>query len=167
MQITFKKILATAGIMSCLFASSVFAATVTTTPEEDAFTQATAQKQNEAYDKSHGYANEGVRKTQQERSEEGWKEIHPDGKQPTQRERAEAGWKNQKKETVHKTQQERSEEGWKEIHPDGKQPTQRERAEAGWKNQKENEAVERDKQTQAEAVKANREYDKAHGYDNK
>lgn len=127
MQITFKKILATAGIMSCLFASSVFAATVTTTPEEDAFTQATAQKQNEAYDKSHGYANEGVRKTQQERSEE----------------------------------------GWKEIHPDGKQPTQRERAEAGWKNQKENEAVERDKQTQAEAVQANREYDKAHGYDNK
>ena len=127
MQITFKKILATAGIMSCLFASSVFAAAVTTTPEEDAFTQATAQKQNEAYDKSHGYANEGVRKTQQERSEE----------------------------------------GWKEIHPDGKQPTQRERAEAGWKNQKENKAVERDKQTQAEAVKANREYDKAHGYDNK
>ncbi|MBQ9635484.1 MAG: hypothetical protein IJV12_04630, partial [Acidaminococcaceae bacterium] len=105
--------------MSCLFASSVFAATVTTTPEEDAFTQATAQKQNEAYDKSHGYANEGVRKTQQERSEE----------------------------------------GWKEIHPDGKQPTQRERAEAGWKNQKDNEAVDRDKQTQAEAVKANREYD--------
>ena len=166
MQFKFKKTLVAAGIMSCLFAASAFAETVTTTVEEDAFTQATAQKQNEAYDKSHGYSNDGVRMTQQERSEEGWKEIHPDGKQPTQRERAEAGWKNQKPE-VHKTQQERSEEGWKEIHPDGKQPTQRERAEAGWKAQKENEAVERDKQTQAEAIKANQAYDEAHGYTDK
>ena len=127
MQFKFKKTLVAAGIMSCLFAASAFAETVTTTVEEDAFTQATAQKQNEAYDKSHGYSNDGVRMTQQERSEE----------------------------------------GWKEIHPDGKQPTQRERAEAGWKAQKENEAVERDKQTQAEAIKANQAYDEAHGYTDK
>ncbi len=160
-----KKSVAVVGMLSCLVVSPAFAERVTTTPEKDAFTQAAAIKQNKAYDQSHGYTNDGVRKTQKERSEEGWKEIHPDGKQPTQRERAEAGWKN-KKEEVRKTQQERSEEGWKKIHPDGKQPTQRERAEAGWKAAKENEAVERDKQTQAEALKSNREYDESHGYKN-
>ena len=161
----FRKSMAAAGVLACLIVAPAFTVSAAT-PEEDAFIQATALKENEAYDRAHGYANEGVRKTQRERSEEGWKEIHSDGMQPTQRERAEAGWKNQKQE-VRKTQQERSEEGWKKIHPDGKQPTQRERAEAGWKAEKANAAVEKDKQTQAEAVEANRNYDKAHGYDNK
>ncbi len=123
MQNGFRKSMAVAGVLACLIVAPAFTVSAAT-PEEDAFTQATALKENKAYDRAHGYANEGVRKTQQERSEEGWKEIHPDGKQPTQRERAEAGWKAEKA----------------------------------------NAAVEKDKQTQAEALKANREYDAAHGY---
>ncbi len=123
MQNGFRKSMAVADVLACLIVAPAFTVSAAT-PEEDAFTQVTALKENKAYDRAHGYANEGVRKTQQERSEEGWKEIHPDGKQPTQRERAEAGWKAEKA----------------------------------------NAAVEKDKQTQAEALKANREYDAAHGY---
>ena len=57
MKHVFKKSVVAAGILACLFASSAFAETVTTTPEQDKATQAAALEENKAYDASHGYTN--------------------------------------------------------------------------------------------------------------
>ena len=57
MKHVFKKSMMVAGVLACLFASSAFAQTVTTTPEQDKATQAAAVQANKDYDKVHGYTN--------------------------------------------------------------------------------------------------------------
>lgn len=52
-----KKSMMVAGVLACLFASTAFAQTVTTTPEQDKATQAAALQENKDYDKAHGYTN--------------------------------------------------------------------------------------------------------------
>ena len=97
-----------AGVLACLFASSAFAQTVTTTPEQDKATQTAAVQANKDFDAAHGYKNESAAEFKEEAAER-------------------------------KAEQKKSEL---------------------------NAAVERDKETQAEAVKENKDYDKAHGYTN-
>ena len=62
MKHVFKKSMMAAGILACLFASSAFAQTVTTTPEQDKATQAAAVQANKDYDAAHGYKNEAPAK---------------------------------------------------------------------------------------------------------
>ena len=62
MKHVFKKSMMAAGILACLFASSAFAQTVTTTPEQDKATQAAAVQSNKDYDAAHGYTNEAPAK---------------------------------------------------------------------------------------------------------
>ena len=57
MKHVFKKSMMVAGVLACLFASSAFAQTVTTTPEQDKATQAAAVQANKDYDGAHGYTN--------------------------------------------------------------------------------------------------------------
>ena len=57
MKHVFKKSMMAAGILACLFASSAFAQTVTTTPEQDKATQEAALEANRAYDAARGYTN--------------------------------------------------------------------------------------------------------------
>jgi hypothetical protein len=82
MKHVFKKSLIVAGVLACLAASSAFAQTVTTTPEQDKATQAAAAQQNKEYDKAHGYTNRApskaraasaVRKVRP--ADESWKEA--------------------------------------------------------------------------------------------
>ena len=108
MKHVFKKSMMVAGVLACLFASSAFAQTVTTTPEQDKATQAAAVQANKDYDAAHGYKNESAAEFKEEAAER------------------------------------KAEEKKAEL----------------------NAAVERDKETQAEAVKENKDYDKAHGYTN-
>lgn len=109
MKHVFKKSMMVAGVLACLFASSAFAQTVTTTPEQDKATQAAAVQSNKDYDAAHGYKNESAAEFKEEAAER-------------------------------KAEQKKAEL---------------------------NAAVERDKETQAEAVKENKDYDKTHGYTNK
>ena len=106
MKHTFRKSLAVAGILSCLFASAAFAEPAMITPEQDKATQEAALKTNKDFDKEHGYKNESAAEMKEEKKVE--------------KEKSEAAAKN-----------------------------------AAW---------EQDKETQAEAVKANQVYDAAHGY---
>lgn len=108
MKHVFKKSMMVAGVLACLSASSAFAQTVTTTPEQDKATQAAAVQANKDFDAAHGYKNESAAEFKEEAAEK-------------------------------KAEQKKAEL---------------------------NAAVERDKETQAEAVKENKDYDKAHGYTN-
>ena len=108
MKHVFKKSIIVAGVLACLVASSAFAQTVTTTPEQDKATQAAAVQANKDFDAAHGYKNESAAEFKEEAAEK------------------------------------KAEEKKAEL----------------------NAAVERDKETQAEAVKENKDFDKAHGYTN-
>ena len=103
-----KKSMMVAGVLACLFASTAFAQTVTTTPEQDKATQTAALQENKDYDASHGYKNEAAKELKKEAAE--------------------------KKEAQVKAEK--------------------------------NAAWERDKETQKEAVKENKDYDASHGYKN-
>ena len=56
-----KKSMMVAGVLACLFASTAFAQTVTTTPEQDKATQTAALQENKDYDAAHGYKNEAAK----------------------------------------------------------------------------------------------------------
>ena len=107
MKHVFKKSMMVAGMLACLFASSAFAQSVTTTPEQDKATQTAAVQANKDYDAAHGYKNESAAEFKKEAAEK------------------------------------KAEEKKAEL----------------------NAAVERDKATQAAALKANHDYDVARGYD--
>ena len=64
-----KKSMMVAGVLACLFASTAFAQTVTTTPEQDKATQAAALQENKDYDAAHGYKNESVKELKEEAAE--------------------------------------------------------------------------------------------------
>ena len=104
-----KKSMMVAGVLACLFASTAFAQTVTTTPEQDKATQTAALQENKDYDAAHGYKNEAAKELKKEAAE--------------------------KKEEQVKAEK--------------------------------NAAWERDKATQAAALKENKDYDAAHGYPTK
>ena len=111
-----KKSMMVAGVLACLFASTAFAQTVTTTPEQDKATQAAALKENKDYDTAHGYKNESVKQMKEEAAEK----------------KVEAAAKKEEQIKAEKN--------------------------AAW---------ERDKATQAAALKENKDYDAAHGYPTK
>ena len=64
-----KKSMMVAGVLACLFASTAFAQTVTTTPEQDKATQTAALQENKNYDAAHGYKNEAAKELKKEAAE--------------------------------------------------------------------------------------------------
>ncbi len=155
MKYAWKKSVAAAGILACLFATSAFAATVTTTPEQDKAVQAEALQENKDYDKAHGYKNESAAEIKAEKAEEKAKEAAAAKNAAVERDKetqAEALQENKDYDKAH---------GYTNRAPaaQGKAAVKAP-ADENWK-----EAVERDKKTQADALEANREYDASHGYE--
>ena len=132
-----KKSMMVAGVLACLFASTAFAQTVTTTPEQDKATQTAALQENKDYDAAR------------ERDKETQKEAVKENKDYD----ASHGYKN---ESVKQMKEEAAE---KKVEAAAKKEEQ-------IKAEK-NAAWERDKATQAAALKENKDYDAAHGYPTK
>ena len=148
-----------AGVLACLFASTAFAQTVTTTPEQDKATQAAALQENKDYDKAHGYTNEAPAVMKEEAAE----------KKAAQAAAAKnAAWE-QDKETQAEALKENKDfdkaHGYTNGAPAEKveaPAAQAAPADESWK-----EAVAKDKATQEAALEANKAYDAARGYENK
>lgn len=59
MKSVVKKSMLIAGIMACLFSSSVFAERAVITPEKDRATQEQGLRKNQKFDQKHGYSKDG------------------------------------------------------------------------------------------------------------
>ncbi|MDY6291817.1 MAG: hypothetical protein SPL86_10070 [Succiniclasticum sp.] len=156
MKHVFKKSMAVAGVLACLFTSAAFAQTVTTTPEQDKATQEAALQENKAYDASHGLKNESAAEAKVE------KEIEKEKKEAEDKNKAVEQDKATQAEAVKENKDYDASHGYTNGAPAAPAAAKEEvkaTADESWK-----EAVEKDKQTQADALKANREYDEAHGY---
>ncbi len=156
MKHVFKKSVVAAGILACLFASSAFAETVTTTPEQDKATQAAALEENKAYDASHGYTNEAPAEIKME------KEAAKEKKEAEEKNLAVERDKATQAEALKENKEYDAEHGYTNGAPEAEKPAVKAADDESWK-----EAVEKDKQTQAEALESNRAYDASHGYENK
>ena len=160
MKSLLKKSVVVTGVLACLFASTAFAQRVTTTPERDKATQAAALKENKAYDAAHGYTNENPAAVKREVAEKIAERI---------KEAKNAAWE-QDKETQAEAVQENKDfdkaHGYTNRTPAEAAPAPAVKkaapADESWKD-----AVARDKATQEAALKENREYDAARGYENK
>ena len=158
MKHVFKKSMLVAGVLACLFASSAFAQTVTTTPEQDKATQAAALQENKDYDKSHGYKNESAAELKEEAAEMKEEQIKEAKNAAWERDKAtqaEALQENKDYDKGHGYKNESAAE-LKEEAAEKKEEATKEAKNAAW---------ERDKATQAAALEANRAYDAARGYD--
>ena len=153
-----KKSMMVAGV---LFASTAFAQTVTTTPEQDKATQAAALQENKDYDKAHGYTNEAPAVLKEEAAE----------KKAEQAVAAKnAAWEQDKAtqaEAVKENKDYDKAHGYTNgapAEPAAAPAVEKAAAPAdeSWK-----EAVAKDKETQEAALEANKAYDAAHGYENK
>ncbi len=156
-----KKSMMVAGVLACLFASTAFAQTVTTTPEQDKATQAAALQENKDYDKAHGYTNEAPAVLKEEAAE----------KKAEQAVAAKnAAWEQDKAtqaEAVKENKDYDKAHGYTNgapAEPAAAPAVEKAAAPAdeSWK-----EAVAKDKETQEAALEANKAYDAAHGYENK
>ena len=158
MKHVFKKSMMVAGVLACLFASSAFAQRVTTTPEQDKATQTAAVQANKDYDAAHGYKNESAAEFKKEAAEKKAEEKKAELNAAVERDKetqAEAVKENKDFDKAH---------GYKnESAAEFKEEVAEKKAEE--KNAELNAAVERDKATQAAALKANHDYDVARGYD--
>jgi len=157
MKYVLKKSMMVAGVLACLFASSAFAQTVTTTPEQDKATQAAAVQQNKDYDAAHGYKNESVAELKEEAAEKKAEQIKA---------AKNAAWKQDKEvqaEAVKENKDYDKAHGYTNETPAEKvaapAPAKAAPADDSWK-----EAVAKDKATQEAALESNREYDAARGY---
>ena len=153
MKHVFKKSMMVAGVLACLLASSAFAQTVTTTPEQDKATQAAALQANKDYDAAHGYKNESAAEFKEEAAEKKNAEMNAAVERDKETQ-AEAVKENKDYDKSH---------GYTNGAPAeaaaGPAVSNAAPADESWK-----EAVAKDKATQAEAVKANHDYDVARGY---
>ena len=155
MKHVFKKSMMAAGVLACLFASTAFAQTVTTTPEQDKATQTAALQENKDYDAAHGYKNESAAELKEEAAEKKEEQVKAAKNAAWERDKetqTEAVKENKDYDKVH---------GYANDAPAEKVATPAKTAPAddSWK-----EAVAKDKATQEAAVEANKEYDAAHGY---
>ena len=159
MKHVFKKSMMAAGVLACLFASTAFAQTVTTTPEQDKATQAAALQENKDYDAAHGYKNEAAAVIKEEIAEKKAEQTAADKNAAWEKDKAtqaEAVKENKDYDKAH---------GYTNGAPAEKvkaPATKPAPADESWK-----EAVAKDKATQEAALEANKEYDASHGYKNK
>ena len=157
MKHVLKKSMLAAGILACLFASTAFAQTVTPTPEQDKATQAAALQENKDYDAAHGYKNESAKELKEEAAEKKEEQIKAEKNAAWERDKAtqaEAVTENKDYDAAHGYKNESVKE-LKEEAAEKKEEQIKAEKNAAW---------ERDKATQAEALKENKEYDVAHGY---
>ena len=146
MKHVFKKSMMVAGILACLFASTAFAQTVTTTPEQDKATQAAALQENTVIKEEIA-----EKKAEQAAAD---KNAAWEKDKATQ---AEAAKENKDFDKAH---------GYTNgapAEPAAAPAVEKAAAPAdeSWK-----EAVAKDKATQEAALEANKEYDASHGYKN-
>ena len=157
MKHVFKKSMMAAGVLACLFASTAFAQTVTTTPEQDKATQAAALQENKDYDAAHGYKNESVAEMKEEAAEKKEEQVKA---------AKNAAWERDKetqKEAVKENKDYDAAHGYKnESVKQLKEEAAEKKKEQS--DAEKNAAWERDKATQAAALKENKDYDAAHGY---
>ena len=159
MKHVFKKSMMAAGVLACLFASTAFAQTVTTTPEQDKATQAAALQENKDYDAAHGYTNEAPAVIKEEIAEKKAEQAASDKNAAWEKDKAtqaEAVKENKDYDKAH---------GYTNGAPAEKVKAPAAKpapADESWK-----EAVAKDKATQEAALEANKEYDASHGYKNK
>ena len=153
MKHVLKKSVVVAGVLACLFASSAFAQTVTTTPEQDKETQAAALQENKDYDAAHGYKNEAPAVMKEEVAE----------KKAEQAVAAKnAAWEQDKATQAEALKENKDYDKAHGYTNGAPAETVAAPADESWK-----EAVAKDKATQEEALKANKDYDASHGYENK
>ena len=160
MKSLLKKSVVVTGVLACLFASTAFAQRVTTTPERDKVTQAAAMKENQAYDAAHGYTNENpaaVKREVAKKVAERIKEAKNAAWEQDKETQAEAVKENKDFDKAHGYSNETPAVAKREV---AKKVAERikEAKNAAW---------EQDKETQAEALKENKDFDKAHGYTNR
>ena len=146
-----------AGVLACLFASTAFAQRVTTTPEQDKATQAAALQENKDYDAAHGYKNESAAELKEEAAEKKEEQVKA---------AKNAAWE-QDKETQAEAVKENKD--YDKAHGYKNESVAELKEEAAEKKEEQvkaakNAAWEKDKETQAAALEANKEYDAAHGY---
>ena len=157
MKHVLKKSMMAAGILACLFASTAFAQTVTTTPEQDKATQAAALQENKDYDAAHGYKNESAKELKEEAKEKKEEQIKAEKNAAWERDKAtqtEAVKENKDYDAAHGYKNESAKE-LKEEAEEKKEEQIKAEKNAAW---------EWDKETQAAALKENKDYDAAHGY---
>jgi hypothetical protein len=157
MKHVFKKSMMVAGVLACLFASTAFAQRVTTTPEQDKATQAAALQENKDYDAAHGYKNESAAELKEEAAEKKEEQVKA---------AKNAAWE-QDKETQAEAVKENKD--YDKAHGYKNESVAELKEEAAEKKEEQvkaakNAAWEKDKETQAAALEANKEYDAAHGY---
>jgi hypothetical protein len=155
-----KKSMMAAGVLACLFASTAFAQTVTTTPEQDKATQAAALQENKDYDAAHGYKNESAKELKEEAAEKKEEAVKAEKNAAWEQDKAtqaEAAKENKDFDKAHGyTNGTAAEPAAAPAVEKAAAP-----ADESWK-----EAVAKDKATQEAAVEANKEYDASHGYKN-
>ena len=152
-----KKSMMVAGVLACLFASTAFAK-ITPSPEQDKATQAAALQENKDYDAAHGYKNEAAKELKKEEQVKAEKNAAWERDKETQKEAvkenkdydAAHGYKNESVKQLKEEAAEKKEEA---------AVKKKEQSDA-----EKNAAWERDKATQAAALKENKDYDAAHGY---
>lgn len=160
MKHVLKKSVVVAGVLACLFASSAFAQTVTTTPEQDKATQAAALQENKDYDAAHGYKNEAPAIMKEEVAEKKAEQAVAAKNAAWEQDKAtqaEALKENKDYDKAHGYTNGAPAETVAAPAVEKAAP-----ADESWK-----EAVAKDKATQEEALKANKDYDASHGYENK
>jgi hypothetical protein len=162
-----KKSMMVAGVLACLFASTAFAQTVTTTPEQDKATQTAALQENKDYDAARGYKNEAAKELKKEAAEKKVEQVKAEKNAAWERD------KETQKEAVKENKDYDASHGYKnESVKQLKEEAAEKKAEAAAKKEEQikaekNAAWERDKATQAAALKENNDYDVAHGYPTK
>ena len=152
-----KKSMLVAGVLACLFTSAAFAQTVTTTPEQDKATQAAALQENKDYDAVHGYKNESAKELKEEAAEKKEEQVKAEKNAAWERDKEtqkEAVKENKDYDAAHGYKNESVKELKEEAAEKKKEQSDAEK----------NAAWERDKATQAAALKENKDYDAAHGY---
>ena len=158
-----KKTMMVAGVLACLFASTAFAK-ITPSAEQDKATQAAALKENKDYDATHGYKNESVKQMKEEAAEKKEEQVKAEKNAAWERD------KETQKEAVKENKDYDAAHGYKnESVKQLKEEAAEKKEEAAVKKKEQsdaekNAAWERDKATQAAALKENKDYDAAHGY---
>ena len=162
-----KKSMMVAGVLACLFASTAFAQTVATTPEQDKATQTAALQENKDYDAARGYKKEAAKERKKEEAEKKEEQVKAEKNAAWERD------KETQKEAVKENKDYDASHGYKnESVKQMKEEAAEKKVEAAAKKEEQikaekNAAWERDKATQAAALKENNDYDVAHGYPTK
>ncbi len=158
-----KKTMMVAGVLACLFASTAFAK-ITPSAEQDKATQAAALQENKDYDAAHGYKNEAAKELKKEAAEKKEEQVKAEKNAAWERDKA------TQTEAVKENKDYDASHGYKnESVKQMKEEAAEKKVEAAAKKEEQikaekNAAWERDKATQAAALKENKDYDAAHGY---